>query len=116
MAVALNERTRDRVAARFRALGEPMRLRILERLFEGEASVTEILEEVGGTQANVSKHLSVLHAEHLVTRHKEGTRTLYAIADPLLEKICTVVCEGVQRDAQRDARDLAPAATKKRRS
>lgn len=106
--VTLNERTRDRVAARFRALGEPMRLRILERLFLGEASVGEILEEVGGTQANVSKHLAVLHAERLLHRRKDGTRTLYAIADPMLEKICTIVCEGIQKDARREAQELMP--------
>lgn len=110
----LNERVRDRVAARFRALGEPMRLRILERLFQGEASVTEILEEVGGTQANVSKHLSLLHAERLLSRRKEGTRTLYRIADPMLEKICEVVCDAVQREARREAEELAPTPPKKR--
>lgn len=112
--VVLNERTRDKVAARFRALGEPMRLRILEQLFRGECSVGEILDVVGGTQANVSKHLAVLHAERLLTRRKEGTRTLYAIADPMLEKICEVVCEAIQRDARRDAEELSPPPGPKR--
>jgi ArsR family transcriptional regulator len=112
--VVLNEKTRERVAARFRALGEPMRLKILERLFRGEASVNEILEDVGGTQANVSKHLSVLFAERLLERRKEGTRTLYAIADPMLEKICAIVCGGVQQDARREARELVPRGRPRR--
>jgi ArsR family transcriptional regulator len=90
-----------------------MRLKILEHLFRGEASVSDILEVVGGTQANVSKHLSLLHAERLLNRRKEGTRTLYAIADPTLEKICAIVCDGVQRDARRDAQELAPAARRR---
>ncbi len=93
----------DEVALRFRALSEPMRLKILRRLFRSEASVGEILEEVGGTQANVSKHLAVLHGSALVARRKDGTRTVYSIADPTLLKICSIVCEGVEREAREKA-------------
>ena len=95
----LSEAARERVAARFRALGEPTRLRVLERLFDSAASVGEILEHVGGTQANVSKHLALLHAAGLVSRKKDGTRTVYAIADPTLKKICSIVCRDVEREA-----------------
>lgn len=98
--LVLSEAARDRVAARFRALGEPTRLRVLERLFEGPASVSEILEHVGGTQANVSKHLALLHAAGLLSRKKDGTRTVYAISDPTLKKICTIVCAEVERSAK----------------
>ncbi len=93
----------DAVALRFRALSEPMRLKILRRLFRGEASVGEILDDVGGTQANVSKHLAVLHGSTLVERRKDGTRTVYRIADPTLLKICSIVCEGVERGAREKA-------------
>ena len=93
----------DEVALRFRALSEPMRLKILRRLFRSEASVGEILEEVGGTQANVSKHLAVLHGSSLVARRKDGTRTVCRIADPTLLKICAIVCEGVERGAREKA-------------
>jgi DNA-binding transcriptional ArsR family regulator len=93
----------DEVALRFRALSEPMRLKILRRLFRSEASVGEILEDVGGTQANVSKHLAVLHGSALVERRKDGTRTVYRIADPTLLKICSIVCAGVERDAREKA-------------
>ena len=99
----LTDAARERVAARFRALAEPMRLRVLERLFAGPASVTEILAFVGGTQANVSKHLSLLHAAGLLSREKSGTRTVYAISDPTLKKICAIVCEGVERSARDEA-------------
>lgn len=104
---ALTDATRERVAARFRALGEPTRLRILERLFAGPASVGEILEAVGGSQANVSRHLALLFAEGLLSREKDGTRVVYAIADPMLERICEIVCEGVGRDARRLAEEVA---------
>ena len=101
----------EEVAMRFRALSEPMRLKILRRLFRGEASVNEILEEVGGTQANVSKHLAVLHGSALVGRRKDGIRTVYSIADPTLLKICSIVCAGVERGA----RDRADAILGSRR-
>ena len=90
----------EEVASRFRALSEPMRLKILRRLTRGEASVGEILDDVGGTQANVSKHLSVLHGSALVDRSKDGTRTVYRIADPALLKICSIVCAGIERGAR----------------
>ena len=90
----------DEVASRFRALSEPMRLKILRRLARGEASVGKILADVGGTQANVSKHLAVLYGSGLLERRKDGTHTVYRIVDPALLKICSIVCAGVERDAR----------------
>lgn len=111
----LSDRARELMAVRFRALGEPMRLKILERLFRSPASVGEILDTVGGTQANVSKHLAVLRTGKLVRGRKEGNRTVYSISDPALERLCAVVCEAVSRDARAEARAVAPALTRKRR-
>jgi len=93
----------EEVASRFRALSEPMRLKILRRLAGGEASVGQIVDEVGGTQANVSKHLAVLHNSTLVARRKNGTRTVYRIADSTLLSICSIVCDGVERGAREKA-------------
>lgn len=107
-AIPLTDRARERMAARFRALGDPTRLNILERLFRSPASVGEVLEQVGGTQANVSKHLGVLRAQGLVGRQKQGNRTVYSIADPSLERICSVVCAALGRDARAEADALAP--------
>lgn len=110
----LSERARQRIAERFRALGEPMRLKILERLFRSPASVGDILSSVGGTQANVSKHLGVLHAGGLVRRRREGLKTVYSIADPTLERICTIVCDTVARNAREEAEATSPAASSRR--
>ena len=112
----LSDRARELIAERFRALGEPMRLRILECLFRSAASVGEILASTGGTQANVSKHLAVLHAGGLVRRRREGLKAVYSIADPTLERICAVVCDSVTRDARDAAEALAPAAGPRRRA
>lgn len=113
-AIPLTDRARDRMAARFRALGDPTRLNILERLFRSPASVGEVLEYVRGTQANVSKHLGVLRSQGLVARRKQGNRTVYSIADPSLERICAVVCEALGRDARAEAEALAPTRPSKR--
>ncbi len=111
----LSDRARERVAARFKALGEPTRLKILERLFRAPASVGEIQEAVRGTQANVSKHLSVLRAEGLVRRERTAGRAVYAIADPTLERICAAVCDAVAREATAEVAELGPPAARRSR-
>jgi DNA-binding transcriptional ArsR family regulator len=113
--VPLTDRARERMAVRFRALGEPTRLKILERLFRSASSVGEILHSVGGTQANVSKHLGVLRSGGLVRRRREGARTVYSISDPSIERLCAVVCDAVSREAREEADAMAPAPTLKKR-
>jgi DNA-binding transcriptional ArsR family regulator len=85
------------VAQRFRVLGEPMRIRLLDRLREGEASVGELQEALGASQQNVSKHLGILHGAAMVSRAKHGNRTVYAISDPGVFDLCEQVCGGVRR-------------------
>jgi DNA-binding transcriptional ArsR family regulator len=86
------------IARRFAALAEPMRLRILHMLREaGEASVQEITDALGSSQQNVSKHLGLLHAERIVARRKEKTRSLYRISDPGVLRICEEVCGGLEQ-------------------
>jgi len=85
------------IAARFRLLGEPMRIRILDRLRDGNATVGELAEELGTTQQNVSKHLGALHLAGIAGREKEGTRVRYSIADPGVFELCEHVCGGLRR-------------------
>ena len=85
------------VAQRFRVLGEPMRIRLLDRLREGDATVGELQDALGASQQNVSKHLQVLHSAGMVTRTKQGTHARYAIGDPRVFELCDLVCGGVRR-------------------
>ena len=85
------------VAQRFRVIGEPMRIRILDRLRDGEATVAELTEHLATSQQNVSKHLGVLHQAGILSRRKDGTSTLYAIADESVLELCEQVCGGLQR-------------------
>jgi DNA-binding transcriptional ArsR family regulator len=87
----------DIIARRFRALSEPMRIRLLDRLRDGEASVHELTEATGASQQNVSKHLAVLLEAGVVGRRKEGTLSLYRITDEAVFSLCETVCGSVQR-------------------
>jgi len=83
------------VAARFRALGDPSRLRLLNILMSGEHSVQELVDASGLTQTNVSRHLALLRREGIVARNRQGNRALYRIVDPNVAKLCKVVCGGL---------------------
>ena len=85
------------VAQRFRVIGEPMRIRLLDRLRDGEQSVGELVDALGSTQQNVSKHLGVLHTAGIVSRRKDGNRVVYAIADESVFELCETVCGGLQQ-------------------
>jgi DNA-binding transcriptional ArsR family regulator len=80
------------IARRFRVLGDPTRIRLLERLLEGEAGVSELVSIAGTTQQNVSKHLSVLLLAGIVGRRKVGTSAYYWIADETVFTLCEQVC------------------------
>ena len=81
------------VAGRFRLLGEPVRLEILNLLHvHGEMNVQEIIEATGQQQANVSKHLKLLAEADMVSRRKEGLFVYYSVADPSLSGLCLLVC------------------------
>lgn len=85
------------IATRFRALSDPTRLRILDQLRRREElSVNDLTEQLGASQQNVSKHLSALRAEGFVARRKEGTRSLYRIADPAVLELCDRLCAAME--------------------
>ena len=76
-----------------------MRIKLLDHLRDGEATVGELQEALGATQQNVSKHLGVLHAAGMVSRTKDGNHSRYAISDPAVFELCDQVCGGVRRQA-----------------
>jgi DNA-binding transcriptional ArsR family regulator len=85
------------IAQRFRVLGEPMRIRLLDGLRDGPATVGELREALGTSQQNVSKHLGVLHQAAIVDREKIGNQARYSIADPSVFELCEHVCGGLRR-------------------
>jgi DNA-binding transcriptional ArsR family regulator len=98
------------IAERFRVLGDPMRIRLLDRLRRGSATVGELQRDLGSSQQNVSKHLGLLHRAGTVSRTKEGTAVRYAIADESVFAICELVCGGLRQQLDELAGILDGAA------
>jgi DNA-binding transcriptional ArsR family regulator len=85
------------IARRFRAIGEPMRIRLLDQLRDGEATVGELSEATAASQQNISKHLSVLADAGILGRRKEGNRVYYRIVDEGVLTLCEDVCGSLQQ-------------------
>jgi DNA-binding transcriptional ArsR family regulator len=86
------------VAERFKALAEPARLSILNALRGGELSVTGLTEATGLAQANVSKHLQLLHSFAFVERRKDGLFVYYRLADPRVFEMCDLMCGRIEEE------------------
>lgn len=84
------------IAERFRALAEPTRIKLLDRLREGEASVLELTALVGSTSQNVSKHLNLLQQAGIVARRRQGNFSYYRIADATVYALCEAVCGSLE--------------------
>src|SRR3990170_2807808 len=93
----LDDRALQDVAAYFGALAVPMRLKILNALREGERNVSELTGQFGCSQANVSKHLSVLAHCGLIEKVPRGTSAYYRITDPKIYQLCDLVCGQIGR-------------------
>ena len=100
---SLSEEALLLVAGRFAVLGEPMRLRLLKILFDGEMNVSQLVEATGSTQANVSRHLQSLLAAQILSRRKEGLQVFYRICDPTIPKLCDLVCGEMEKQLIRQA-------------
>ena len=94
------------IASRFRALSEPMRLRLLNLLMGGETTVGRLVEATGSSQANVSKHLSVLREAGMVAMRKEGVSTVCVIADPVVHELCDLMCSRLREEMESRSRAL----------
>lgn len=103
------------VAAQFRVLGEPVRLRILQRLQEGECSVTELVQLLETTQPNVSKHLKLLQETGLVARRQEKNTAYYSVADETVFALCDLVCSRLQERLAAQAGAFAQALPSQRK-
>ena len=85
----------DAVADRFRVLSEPIRIRILHGLRDGERTVSELTRDLDISQPNASKHLRILQDAGLVSRDQRGNSVYYSIADESIFELCEVVCDSL---------------------
>ena len=92
----LPEDLAELIARRFRAIAEPMRVRLLDLLRDGDSSVNELAAQLGASQQNVSKHLAVLADVGIVGRRKDGNHVYYRIVDEGVLGLCEQVCGSMQ--------------------
>lgn len=103
------------VARRFRMLGEPYRLRLLQVLEAGDKTVGELVVALEGNQPNISKHLQMLYDAGLVSRRRESTSIYYSIADPMVFKLCELVCRSTAEKAREAYDELRSMPTTAKR-
>jgi DNA-binding transcriptional ArsR family regulator len=102
----------ESVARYFALFAEPTRLRIMHSICQQEKSVNQIVEELGASQTNVSRHLGLLYQAGVLARRKEGNQVLYKVTDAAFTEICRTVCvrvaAGLEGDPslKRDVRSL----------
>lgn len=97
----------ERVAQRFRVLGDATRLSILRLLVSrGELSVGQIVDDLGMSQANVSKHLRLLLDAGVLARRRDGTSAYYSVVDGSVEQLCAVVCDRIEEQAGLEAQAM----------
>lgn len=92
----LSDQTLEALAARFHALAEVSRLRIVQALQSGEMNVGDLVRTTGLSQPNVSRHLQILSGCGLITRRKDGLNVLYRVADRTLTDVCSLVCRTIK--------------------
>ncbi len=111
----------DAVAAYFSVLSEPTRLRIMHSICEAEKTVSQIVEETGATQTNVSRHLGMMHRSGVLSRRKEGNQVYYRAADAAMVELCRGVCKRISEQMddriplRRDLLRLLPPPRKPKR-
>lgn len=104
----LPEALAELIAQRFRVIGEPMRIRLLDALRDGPLTINELSEAVRASQQNVSKHVGVLAQAGIVARAKDGNRVRCSIADQSVFELCELVCDGLRRQVA-ELDELLPA-------
>ena len=97
---ALSDQLVELIAERFRTMGEPVRIRIMQQLCQGEASVQDLADHLGSSQQNISKHLGLLPRAGNGGLPKAGTNANYRIIDESVLAMCEQVCGSVQRQVQ----------------
>jgi DNA-binding transcriptional ArsR family regulator len=102
------------VAARFKLLGDPVRLSLLATLQDGEMTVTDLARAIRRSQPNVSQHLAALSRAGLVDARREGNHVFYRSADPFVARLCETVCASITSRFQSEAKRLGASTPRLR--
>ncbi|HZY64817.1 MAG: metalloregulator ArsR/SmtB family transcription factor [Actinomycetota bacterium] len=106
----LSDEAFEMLGEQFKAFSEPMRLKLVYTLMDGEKTVSELVEETGGLQANVSKHLRMLLEAGIVERRKQGLNSYYSIADDSIFELCDLMCNSIQERLTADLKSFSTSS------
>lgn len=84
------------IARRFGILSDPMRIRLLHSLYDGEKNVNTLVKASGATQTTVSRQLQALADAGILSRRKDGAKAFYSICDPTIFDLCELVCHSLE--------------------
>lgn len=91
----MDEKVLELKAEVLKTLAQPTRLKILECLRNGERCICEIVPVINGEQSNISRHISLMQKNHLVTTRKDGVRVMVKVRDPevfeILNKVSSIL-------------------------
>ncbi|MFD2229697.1 ArsR/SmtB family transcription factor [Alkalimarinus sediminis] len=96
----LSSEALEQIALRFKLLSDPMRLKILHALQEGEQSVNQLVKVTGSSQPNISKHLNILRTTGMVKRRQESNQAFFSISAPFIFDLCEIVCNGIAEELE----------------
>lgn len=96
----LSSEALEQIALRFKLLSDPMRLKILHALQDGERSVNQLVEITGSSQPNISKHLNILRTTGMVKRRQESNQAFFSISAPFIFDLCDIVCNGIAEELE----------------
>ncbi|MCM1982226.1 ArsR/SmtB family transcription factor [Lyngbya confervoides] len=114
--VQLSENVLESIADFFKVLSEGSRLQILSALQKGPMTVTELVEETGLGQANLSKHLKLLTQAGILSRQPSGVSVYYEIVDPIIFELCELVCGSISKRLMEQAQQFDQFALVKKKS
>lgn len=91
----MDERILELKAEVLKTLAQPTRLKILECLRDGERCICDIVPAIDGEQSNISRHISLMQKNHLVTTRKDGVKVMVRVRDPrvfeILDKVSLIL-------------------------
>lgn len=85
----------------FQVMSAPMRLKIINRLCNGEKNVSELLEQIATTQPNMSQHLNTLYQAGVIGKRRQGVQIYYRIVNDRVVTLCRAVCTQIAIEADR---------------
>lgn len=110
--ISSNGRVIEAAAHRFKVLGHPQRLQILQMLETGPKTVGELVAALRANQPNVSRHLQTLFEAGLVARLRKGNTVAYSVTDPVVFRMCELVCNNVVKRARAEMEEFMIAGSR----